>query len=85
MAWLGYGVALLLGGLLLGSQPARLASAVVLLVTIAKVFLVDMGDLEGAYRALSFIGLGAVLVGIGWLYQKLLFRKAAAPPTESTP
>ncbi|MEQ9641286.1 MAG: DUF2339 domain-containing protein [Alphaproteobacteria bacterium] len=84
VAWLGYGVALLLGGLLLGSQPARLASAIVLLVTIAKVFLVDMGDLEGAYRALSFIGLGAVLVGIGWLYQRLLFRKAPPTASEST-
>ena len=27
----------------------------------------------GVFRALSFIGLGLVLVGIGWLYQRLLF------------
>jgi uncharacterized membrane protein len=78
--WLAFGVALLLAGVLLRSQPARLASAAVVLITIGKVFLLDLAVLQGAFRALSFIGLGLVLVGIGWLYQRLLFprRKAAA-------
>jgi len=71
--WLAFGVVLLLVGILLGSKPARLASAAVIALTIAKVFLIDMSGLQGAYRALSFIGLGLVLVGIGWLYQRLLF------------
>ncbi|HXW26280.1 MAG TPA: DUF2339 domain-containing protein, partial [Xanthobacteraceae bacterium] len=78
--WLGFGVALLIVGVALRSQPARLASAAVVLITIGKVFLFDLAVLEGVYRALSFIGLGLVLVGIGWLYQRLLFpRRAAAP------
>ena len=46
-----------------------------------------MSDLTGIYRALSFLGLGAVLVGIGWFYQRLLFPRAqppeAGPPAES--
>jgi uncharacterized membrane protein len=71
--WLGFGVVLLVAGLLLDSKPARLASAAVVVLTIAKVFLVDMADLTGIWRALSFIGLGLVLVGIGYLYQHLLF------------
>jgi len=71
--WLTFGVLLLIAGLLLDSKPARLASAAVVLLTIAKVFLVDMSDLAGIWRALSFIGLGLVLVGIGYLYQRLLF------------
>jgi uncharacterized membrane protein len=71
--WLAFGVALLVAGLLLRSQPARLASAAVVALTVGKVFLVDMADLTGIFRALSFIGLGIVLVGIGWLYQRLLF------------
>jgi len=33
-------------------------------------------------RAFSFIGLGLVLVGIGYLYQRLLFRK---PPPGAAP
>jgi len=86
--WLGYGVLLLLAGILLRSQPARLASAAVLILTIGKVFAYDMAGLTGIFRALSLIGLGVVLVGIGLLYQRLLFpprpqapaMAAAAPP-----
>ncbi|WP_316173474.1 MULTISPECIES: DUF2339 domain-containing protein [unclassified Bradyrhizobium] len=83
IAWLGFGVVLLGVGILIQSQRARLASAVVIALTIAKAFLIDMSTLTGVYRALSFICLGLVLVAIGWLYQKILFRKrlpeAAAP------
>ncbi|RAI39354.1 DUF2339 domain-containing protein, partial [Rhodoplanes roseus] len=79
-AWLGFGVALLLAGILLRSQPARLASAAVVTLTIGKVFLYDMAGLTGIFRALSFIGLGLVLVGIGLLYQRLLFPRRAPPP-----
>ena len=35
-------------------------------------------------QALSFIGLGAVLIGIGWFYQRLLFPRAAVTPAHST-
>lgn len=80
VAWLGFGVVLLGLGLLLPSQRARLASAVMIAVTILKVFLVDMSNLTGAYRAFSFIGLGLVLVAIGWLYQRILFRQTKTPP-----
>ena len=40
-------------------------------LVIAKVFLFDMAQLEGIYRALSFLGLGATLVGIGYAYRRL--------------
>jgi uncharacterized membrane protein len=82
--WLAFGVALLLVGIALKSQPARLASAAVVILDILKVFLHDLAGVQGIYRPLSFIGLGLVLIGIGWLYQRLLFpRRAAAdsPPT----
>ncbi len=72
-AWLGFGVLLLMAGVAFGSKPARLASAAVILLSVAKVFLVDLSSLTGIWRALSFIGLGLVLVGIGYLYQRLLF------------
>jgi uncharacterized membrane protein len=81
--WLAFGVLLLVVGFRLQSQPARLASAGVVALTIGKVFLVDMSDLTGIFRALSFIGLGAVLVGIGWIYQRMLFpaRRGAITST----
>ena len=37
----------------------------------AKVFLSDMAQLEGVLRALSFLGLGGVLIGIGYAYRRL--------------
>jgi len=80
VAWLVFGVVLLGIGLLLPSQRARLASAVMIAITILKVFLIDMSNLTGAYRAFSFIGLGLVLVAIGWLYQRILFRQTRTPP-----
>ena len=43
----------------------------VLALVLLKAFLIDMAHLEGLYRAISFIGLGLSLVGIGWLFQKL--------------
>ncbi|MES2751561.1 MAG: DUF2339 domain-containing protein [Pseudomonadota bacterium] len=86
VAWLAFGVALLGAGLLLPSQRARLASAVVIAITILKVFLVDMANLTGAYRAFSFIGLGLVLVAIGWLYQRILFNQTKrGPPLPGAP
>jgi uncharacterized membrane protein len=83
--WLAYGVLLLLAGILLRSQPARLASAAVVMLTIGKVFLYDMAGLAGIFRALSLIGLGIVLVGIGLLYQRLLFPPRPPTSTLSAP
>ncbi|MEZ5873526.1 MAG: DUF2339 domain-containing protein [Hyphomicrobiales bacterium] len=77
--WLLFGVALLAAGIWFKSVPLRAASAAVIVLTVLKVFLVDMSDLTGIYRALSFLGLGAVLVGIGWFYQRLLFPRSAPP------
>jgi uncharacterized membrane protein len=79
--WLAFGVALLFARIFLRSRPVRMCSAAVVMLTVAKVFLVDMAGLTGVLRALSFIGLGAVLVGIAWLYQRLLFPPRAAATT----
>jgi len=81
--WLGFGVVVLTAGIYLRSLPVRAASAAVVLLTVFKVFFVDMSDLTGIYRALSFIGLGAVLMGIGWFYQRLLFPRKPPPEPES--
>jgi uncharacterized membrane protein len=80
IAWLAFGVALLGIGILFNSQRARLASAVVIALTILKAFVIDMSTLSGVYRALSFMCLGLVLVAIGWLYQRILFRRQALQP-----
>ncbi|QUS41680.1 DUF2339 domain-containing protein [Tardiphaga alba] len=86
VAWLVFGVVLLAAGLIFSSQRARLASAVVIGLTVLKAFLVDMSSLTGVWRALSFMCLGLVLVAIGYLYQRILFsrRKTQATPVEET-
>jgi uncharacterized membrane protein len=76
--WLALGVALLVGGLALRSQILRLASGALIVIAVAKVFLFDMSELEGVLRALSFIGLGVVLIGIGLFYQRMLRLGAGA-------
>jgi uncharacterized membrane protein len=80
IAWLVFGVILLALGVIFNSQRARLASAIVIALTILKAFLIDMSALTGVYRALSFMCLGLVLVAIGWLYQRILFSRRAQPP-----
>jgi uncharacterized membrane protein len=87
--WLGLGILLLAYGIFSRSKPARLASAALVSLTVLKVFLIDLAGLEGVLRALSFLGLGAALIGIGLVYQKLVFgrrpdadAKAAAPAAE---
>ena len=82
MVWLVFGIALLAVGFALRSQPARLLALGVITLTIAKVFIFDTASISGIYRALSVIGLGVVLLGIGWIYQRLLYPRTLA--TEAT-
>jgi uncharacterized membrane protein len=76
--WLAMGIGLLAAGLISGSRLLRIVSAVLILITTAKAFLIDMSGLQGFWRAASFIGLGFVLIGIGLIYQRLLVSKPAA-------
>ena len=89
-----YTVALLLAsaGLLLlafwrrSDTLRRLAMAGVVL-TIAKVFLVDMNGLSGLTRVFSFMGLGLALVGLAWLNRVMnaqWSKGAHATETEET-
>ena len=78
LSWLIFGVALLVIGFVVKSERARIAAAVVIGLTVLKAFAIDVWTLEVVYRALSFIGLGAVLVAIGWFYQRVMFRRSSA-------
>ncbi len=80
-AWLALGLAFLGYGLMRGSLEARLASAALIVLSVVKVFLFDLSGITGLWRALSFIVLGLVLMGIGLVYQKLIFAKPAVAAT----
>ena len=77
VVWLLIGIALLGLGTRFEARSLRIASAALVSIAVIKAFLIDMANLEGFLRALSFIGLGAVLIGIGLFYQKILTRKKA--------
>jgi uncharacterized membrane protein len=78
VAWLALGLAQLLYGLWRGSTEARLASAALVVLSVLKVFLYDLTGIGGFWRAFSVICLGAVLIGIGLIYQKLVFARPQA-------
>ncbi|MCP4997489.1 MAG: DUF2339 domain-containing protein [Hyphomicrobiales bacterium] len=76
VAWLAIGIAILAAGMVTGIRALRLLSGAIIVAVVAKVFVVDMASLEGFLRALSFIGLGGVLVAIGLVYQRLLRQQS---------
>lgn len=78
IAWAAYALALLGLGLWRTSQGLRWASLALLLVTIAKVFLHDLGRLQDLYRVASLVGLAVSLFLVSLAYQRFVFREPAA-------
>ncbi len=68
--WLVYGAALMTVGFRKRSAFVRWQALVLIAFTIGKVFVYDVSQLGGSYRILSFIALGAVLLGISFIYQR---------------
>ena len=77
-AWLVIGIALLVTGLKTRRKDLRLASGVIITLTVLKAFLIDMASLEGVLRAMSFVVLGLVLIVIGRAYQRMLASEKPA-------
>ena len=80
--WLLAAVVLMLVGSWLVQARVRQAALLILLVAVLKIFLWDMSDLDGLYRAASFLGLGLCLVGLGWFYQHYVMPRQEPPPEE---
>jgi uncharacterized membrane protein len=71
-AWLLYGVALMAQGIRSEDKVLRLAALAVIALVCAKVFLIDMADLTGLWRVLSFLGLGMALIGLGVVHRRFV-------------
>jgi len=65
-----FGAILLAGGVWRRSAFLRWQALVLLAVSIGKVFLVDVSELSQGYRILSFLGLGMLLLGVSFIYQR---------------
>ncbi len=67
---------MLFGAILLGagfwrrSSFLRWQALLLLALSIGKVFLVDVSELSQGYRILSFLGLGALLLAVSFVYQR---------------
>ncbi len=70
VAWLTFAGAGLAAGLWSRNRWLRQAGLLGIGLVIAKVFLSDMAELSGVLRALSFLGLGGALVGLGYAYRR---------------
>ncbi|WP_162651170.1 DUF2339 domain-containing protein [Lentilitoribacter sp. Alg239-R112] len=72
LVWLIIGIIVLFLGIRWRQQLLRKASGLIILAVVLKAFIIDMSHLEGVLRAISFIGLGGTLMGIGFVYQRAL-------------
>ena len=70
LAWGLYAVVSLVAGLRMRYAPIRYLAMAVLGVTILKLFLLDLAALDQAYRVLSAIGIGVLLLIASFLYQR---------------
>ncbi len=70
VAWGLYGTALVVVGIQRRYAPLRYLAIALLLLTVAKVFLIDLSELGGVYRIAGFLGLGVFLLLGSWLYQR---------------
>lgn len=71
LVWLLLSVAAVLLGAARRREPLYRAGMLILLAVIAKIFLVDMSDLDGLLRVASFMGLGLTLLGLSFLHKRL--------------
>ena len=72
LAWLVTGIAIFIAGLKFGRSTIRYGGFAVLIFAILKAFGYDLFELGGLWRIASIIGLGACLIGVGWLYTRFV-------------
>jgi hypothetical protein len=68
--WLLYSVTLMVAGLWRRAQGLRIMAIALFGITILKIFIYDLSFLETLYRIFSFVGLGVILLGVSYLYQR---------------
>jgi uncharacterized membrane protein len=68
--WMIYGAALMWIGFWKRSAFLRWQALILLAITIIKVFVFDTSQLEFGYRIIAFIALGALLMGVSFIYQR---------------
>lgn len=79
VAWTLIGAMTFAAALVRRIGPARQAGLALLALATTKVFLFDLASLDVAYRVLSLVGLGLLLLGSAYAYQRLRPGRVATP------
>jgi hypothetical protein len=79
VTWALMGMISFVAGLRLGRADVRVGGLVLLGVTTAKVFVVDLAALDVVYKVMALFGLGLVLLVSGGLWQRLHLRPPGTP------
>jgi hypothetical protein len=74
-----FGASMLAAGFWRKIATVRWLGLTLLALSIAKVFLFDLRELSQGYRILSFLGLGALLLAVSFVYQRDLLGLRKAP------
>ncbi|MBC8108328.1 MAG: DUF2339 domain-containing protein [Anaerolineae bacterium] len=69
--WSLFGVATVVFGFVLRTSRLRYFGLALLALTLLKVVLIDLRGVDTGYRILSFLGLGALLLGVSVVYGKV--------------
>jgi hypothetical protein len=70
ITWALYATMLIVVGLKKRYAPIRYFAMAVFVITIVKVFAIDLAELDRIYRVLSVVGLGITLLVTSYLYQR---------------
>lgn len=75
LAWGGYGMLLLVVGLVIRQRTTRFVGFGFVLLAAVKVFVVDLWSLPGFIRVGSLLGLGVFLIVAAFLFERLVLRE----------
>ena len=84
ISWLLMAIAAILAGTRWRVRDLYKSGIALLALVIAKIFIIDMSDLEGLLRVASFMGLGLSLLGLAWLHRRMQDKRtsiAASKPS----
>jgi uncharacterized membrane protein len=83
--WMGYGAMLMIVGFVRRSAFVRWQALVLIAFTIGKVFIYDVSQLDRAYRIVSFLVLGVLLLAISFVYQRDWLQLSAKSRAQQDP
>ena len=85
IAWALFALALILVGMRIKQRAARYAGVALLGITLAKLFLHDLSDLDELYRIGAFVSVAVILIAASFIYQRFLAPEARLNDKKSRP